>query len=358
MNNLDNFSEKISYISITDKEQRESLQAQNPDMLPMCFSMIESDWKFVLKANDTVLCCYHNQLADWQIQLPEDFDDSNVVIVDMWALRKWEIKVLKWNEQSMEYIENPVLLSPWVVEYWEWENWKKYTQTVLRDGWKTTTDTWITSLADANQRTTTAWRNFSWDLFEDLEIENSEESPFLMMNEQWEYVLVTHDLNYVSYLKESIQSYLQNKYLSPEDENYSEVKAAFERKFTWVWYDDLWNILQDVVDNDSFESYDSESWEITWVDMTQIELWDQSWEFYVFHDQANNTIEYRAVRKITDFQHWLKAIWKIPMRLFLESSNQDPSFHKLVNIWNYWAKWPNLVPAMDDFRNKVTKVIN
>jgi hypothetical protein len=338
-------------------EQREYLQEQNPDMLAMCFSLLSDDWGYTLKSNDSVLCCYPNQLTDWQIELPENFDKWNIVILDMWALRKKEIKIIGWNALSMNFLENPVLLSPWVIEYWEWENGKKYTQTVLRDGWKTTSDSGITSLADANQRTTTAWRNFSGDLFEDIEIENAEESPFLMINEQWEYVLVTNDLDYVSYLKHSIEGYLEKKYLSPADENYEEVKKAFERKFSWVGYDDLWNILQDIVENNRFEAYESEEWEIDWIKQTQIKLWENTWNFYVFHDEENNTVEYRSIRKITNFPEDLKSVWRLPLRIFLESSNQDPSLHKIENIWNYWVKSPNLVPTIEDFRKKIRKTV-
>lgn len=353
---IDRLEEKL-FSEMSTQEQREYLQNMNPDMLPAVFSKVWENSKWIkLKCIENILCCYPNQLQDGQIKLPDDFVDWKIVIVNLGALRKWNIEAIAWNHKNISEIENPVLLSPGVIEYWqEEESSKKYTQTVLRDWWQINQSAWITSLADANERTTTAGRNFSWNLHEDLEIENAEESPFLMQNKDWDYFLVTHDIKYKKALVESIEWYLKNKYIQPNQEWYSEVKKAFERKFKWVKYEELGDILKDIIRSNSFAVYDWEDWEILELDNTNLELDGQMWTFYVYNDKANNTIEYRAIRRITWFPEWLKPVWKIPLRLFLESQNQDPQFRRIENIWVGWTK---LVPTMKDISNKVTTTIN
>lgn len=339
------------------QEQREFLQEMNPDKLAGVFDMrTDSTEPYNLKTIPNVLACYPNQLQDGQIVLPDDFWEWKIVIINMWALRKWEIDDIAGNKESLWAIRKPCLLSPGVIEYWEdEESWRKYTQTVLRDWGQMNTSAWITSLADANERTTTAGRNFSWKLHEDLEIENSEESPFLMQDSEWNYILVTHDIKYKEHLIASIKNFLENKYLQPEQEWYAEVKKVFERKFKWITYEELGAILTTIIENDSFAEYSWEEWSIEQLNQDSIKLewgdWEfEEWNFYVFHDKDNNTIEYRAIRRITWFPEWLKPVWRIPLRLFLESQNQDPQFRRVENIWIRWTK---LVPTINDVSEKV-----
>ncbi len=357
-----NTSNLNSFSSLSVSEQRDELQNNNNDLLAWVFNMHQGwEWSRVydIENIENMLACYPNQLDDGQIKLPEDFDAGSLVIVNMWALRKWKLEIIAWSKSNITIEENidiPILLSPWVIEYWEDEkSWKKYTETVLRDGWQMNSTNWINSLADANERTTTAWRNFSWMLHSDLEIENAEESPFLMKNKNWEYFLVTHDLEYVDFLRESVKNFLKNKYLKNGDENYEEVKKNFERKFKWVKYNELWNILQEILAYNRFESYQWKDWNIEGVNETLVQLWDEEWKFYVYHDKENNTIEYRAIREITSFPEWLTAVWKIPLRLFLESQNQDPQFRKIENIWLRKTK---LVPTINDVSSKVSDAID
>lgn len=329
------------------------MQLANPDKLAGVFDRV---WDgYTLKNLGNVLCCYPNQLEDGEIELPDDFSDGEIVILDMWALRKWDIKIIAWKDSNMpEWIQHPVLLSPGVVEYYESERWEKYVQTVLRDGGKMNSSKGITNLADANERTTTAGRNFTGDLFEDLEVENAEESPFLMQDEAGKYCLVMHDLHYKKALIDSIKNFLEKKYATEEDDNYEEIKASFERKFKGVTYEELWAILTTIIENDSFLEYDWTDGAIEGIDMETVELDGEKGDFYVYHDEVNNTIEYRAIRRITGFPEGLKAIGRVPLRLFLESQNQDPSFKNIKNISKYGAGEIGLVPTMADFAQRVS----
>lgn len=355
---------QISFWDLNIQEQREVLQGNNPDMLVGVFNsnlhQNTSVLGYTLETIPNMLACYPNQLEEWQIELPQDFWKWQIVIINLWSLRKGQIEVIAWNSNNLPSTKNPILLSPWVIEYYQDdENWKQYTQTVMRDWGQMNTSTWIIGLADANERTTTAWRNFSWYLLEDLEIENAEESPFLMQDASWKYVLVTHDHEYIDHLISSIQNFLKNKYLSPSDNNYKAVKTEFERKFKWVKYDDLWDILKWIIETNSFQEYSWEKWSISWLHESKVQLTEIDWDtdigdFYVFHDTENNTIEYRDVRRITWFPKWLKSVWaKIPLRLFLESQNQSPSFKKIENIWRNGAWKAKLVPTIDDVAHKV-----
>lgn len=382
-----NIPDEILFSELSIIEQREALQKENPDKLAWVFDLIWSEW-YELVNLENVLCCYPNQLEDWQIVLPEDFSEWNIVILNMWALRKWQVEIIAWDESNIpEWINSPVLLSPWVIEYYESEKWEKYVQTVLRDGGQMNASKWISSLADANERTTTAGRNFSGDLFEDLEVENAEESPFLMQNDSWEYYLVTHDLKYKYHLIASIENFLEKKYLKKPKrvrepykqnyhntkfynkkleeyneylsnlENYEEVKTRFEAKFTGVDYDDLWNILIGIIKNDNIEEYTWEAWNIDEIQMEQVKLGAKKGEFLVFHDEPNNTVEYRSIRKILWFPDGLKPLGRIPLRLFLESQNQDPSFKNIKNISKYGAWKTKLVPTMNDFADRVWEIV-
>lgn len=378
--NMVNTMQEAIFSELSVVEQRELLQKMNNDKLAAVFDKVGENPKGLeLTCLENVLCCYPNQLEDGQVELPDDFWEWQIVILNLWydydsvkgknkiegfdfckwGLRKWKVEVIAGNSENLPTIENPLLLSPWVIEYYESEkSWQKYTQTVLRDGWQMNTSEWISTLADANERTTTAGRNFSGNLNEDLEIENAEESPFLMRNEKGEYYLVTHDLNYKKHLIASIENFLENKYLSPEDENYTEVKSAFERKFTEVTYEELWAILRTIIANDRFAEYSWEKGEIDALDNTDIELDGQIGTYYVFHDKKNNTIEYRAIRRITWFPEWLRAVGKLPLRLFLESQNQNPSFKNIENIWKHWAGNAKLVPTIQDVASKVSETMN
>lgn len=365
------------YSELSTSEQRERIQEMFPDIFAWVFDYFWHDetgrWYSLLNI-ENVVACYPNQLQDRISQMPEWFTDWNMVIVNLKWVMQWKIEFIWWNRNKLPKIENPILLSPWVIEYWEDEkSWEKYTQTTLRDTGGKKVEWWIKWLADASARTTVAWRNFSWQLHQDLEMENAEESPFLMQDINWEYVLVTHDKNYIPFLKKSIQHYLDNKYLTPEDPNYESVKSMFELKFKWVNYDDLWQILQRILLNDRFQTYDWKEWDITWIEKEKVQLWSEEWEFYVYHDKANNTIEYRAIREITWFPEWLKPVWRIPLRLFLESENQAPSFKNIKNIWRngtkkhtdkyFDPKWEQksrvvLVPTIEDVANKVNSTVN
>ncbi|MDA9129147.1 hypothetical protein N9J72_01575 [Candidatus Gracilibacteria bacterium] len=373
-----NIPQETPFSDMSIQDQREYLQELNPDKLAGVFNMDrgESGNEYNMMCHNHILACYPNQIVDGQIALPDDFAKGGIVIVNMGydydnakvkvpgmkhctgGLQKGKIEVIAGNPDNVSSsVSHPVLLSPGVIEYQESEKGRKFIQTGLRDGGKTNTSDGIIDLADANERTTTAGRNFLGKLQEDLEIENAEESPFLMQNTGGVYYLVTHDhKKYKSHLKNALQSYLKNKYLSPSDENYEEVKKAFDVKFSGengIKYENLGQVLSDIIDNDRFESYNWEEGEIDGIEKTTIRLGDEEGEYYVFHDEKNNTIEYRAIRKITGFPKGLKAVGKIPLRIFTESQNQNPSVKKIENMDKYGAGAAKLVPTINDVCNRV-----
>jgi hypothetical protein len=299
------------------------------------------EW-FELELVKNALTAYPNQLENlqWLVQ------NNSINILNLNELRKWKITYLRrW--EWIDNIENLVLLSSWVVEYITWSTWKQHIITTLRD--------W--GAADELQRTTVAWRNEWEDLILEMERELYEESPFLVMNEIWEYALTIAEWNekWKDYTKDSIRNWLKEKYnLDRNKEEQAKFIKMFERSFPWIKYEDLGKILGDIIENDRFVTYSWREWEIKWTqeNIKKIKLWNSKWNFYVFFDEANNTIEYRWIREITALPKWYKTIWNRPTRLYLESQNQAP---RLKRLWN---DVKNSVPTIKMISAQVRKALD
>lgn len=327
------------------KEQREELLKLNNDLLYWVYSLKNDlDNKFELEYLEDVLTCYPNQLENLKwLQ-----DNQEVTIVNLGALRKWNIEILSWKNQT---INNPVLLSNWVIELVEAKNsfWeiKNHLISTLRD-WGAT---------DELQRTTTAGRNSTDNLNEDLEREHIEESPFLWYDKNWNLALATIDNSEesIEILKESITFFLERKYLKEWDENFEFAKNNFERNFKWIKYEDLWKILEEIIDNKRVFTYWTQNINnLDWVndDMKELFLWNSSWKYFVYFDKSNNTIEYRLLRKIIWFNDWFKPFSKRPSRLYLESENQYPKIPRIENATEWY------VPTIKYFSEKIMKIVD
>ena len=326
------------------REQREELLKVNNDLLYWVYSLKEeNNDNLKLDYLENILTCYPNQLEN----LKWLKDNPDITLVSLGSLRKWNIEVLFWKNID---IANPVLLSNWVIEFVEAKNYKweikKHLISTLRDWW----------VADSLQRTTTAGRN-SWDnLSEDLEREHIEESPFLWYDKNWNLALATIDNSKEpkEILKTSINHFLENKYLKEWNENYEFVKKNFERNFPWIKYDELKDILNEIIENNRFFTYKSELVEnFDWLeeDMKDISLWNSKWKYFIYFDKENNTIEYRLLRTITWFNNWFKPLSKRPSRLYLESENQYPRISRIENASNGY------VPTINYFSEQINKII-
>jgi len=325
------------------QEQREELLELNTDLLAWVYTLVEKKNNSIeLDLVDNILACYPNHFDE----LKWLEDNSDITIINLWALRKWNIETFKWKEIDTKDL---VLLSNWVIEIIEAKDSKwninKHLISTLRDGWA----------ADSLQRTTTAGRN-SWnDLNEDLEREHIEESPFLWYDKKWNLSLATIDNSEksIEILKESINFYLDRKYLKPWDENYDFVKKTFERNFPWIEYENLHSILKDIIDNNRIFTYSVEvedSFDWLGDDIKEVSLWNTKWKYFVYFDENNNTIEYRLLRKITWFNDWFKPLSKRPSRLYLESENQYPRVPRIENADKKY------VPTIEYFSKKVGEI--
>jgi len=341
------FMLKLSEKSRSLQEQREELLSLNNDIIYWVYEKIDDFDGLTLRLSNDTLTCYPNQFPN----LKWLNDNWNISILDINSLRKWNIAYLKWNEKQLN---SSVLLSSWVIEFIKAKKWdgtyRTHTYTTLRDWWA----------ADALQRTWVAWRNSFSDLNEEVEREYTEESPFLSMID-WKWTLATpkrQDLEMaLSDLETSINYFLKNKYnLDKTNEEHEIFIKMFERSFKWIKYDELWDILREVIREKRVVFFDSSELDnYTWIDsdIKTIKIVDENWnaistwKYFVYHDQANNTIEYRSLREIK-LPNWFNP----RQRLFLESQNQYAKTHRLEKLWK-----DKLVPTMKYFSDRVEQSI-
>ncbi|MFK7779843.1 MAG: hypothetical protein QM490_01735 [Candidatus Gracilibacteria bacterium] len=326
------------------KEQREELLKLNNDLLFGVYSLKEENNKELkLDYLEDVLTCYPNQFDN----LKGITENSDITIVNLGALRKGEIEVLSGKKQD---IVSPVLLSNGVIEFVEAKSKngevRKHLISTLRDG----------GAADKLQRTTTAGRNSGDNLSEDLEREHIEESPFLGYDKDGKLALATTDNSTGSkkLLKESINFFLENKYLKPGDENYKFVKKIFERNFPGIMYDKLSEILDNIIDNDRIFTYTHKTindFEGLEEDIKKVSLKNSKGRYFVYFDRDNNTIEYRLLRTITGFNDGFKPLSKKPSRLYLESENQYPKIPRIEKATNGY------VPTIKYFSERVENLL-
>lgn len=352
------------------KNQRELLLKLNPDIIYGVYDLKDNtEEKINLELIEDIMIIYPNQLQN--IKWLEQTKD--IILVDLWALRKGEFKVIYWKNpdytrwawfnskwwfktelddgHTIHITRKPILLSNWVIEYIEWNTKRPHLITTLRDG----------GAVDSLQRTTTAGRNTWYDLNEEVEREHFEEGPFLWKNDAWEFTLCIPDWNSQgwNYTKQSVLWWLENKYnLSRQNERDTHFIKAFERNFPGIAYEELGVILQDIVNNDRFVTYEWDNKKLEWLekDIKHISVKNgtklSKMDAFVYFDEANNTIEYRGVRRIKKIPEWFHLIWKRPCKLFLESQNQYPRIPRIEN-----AKNNNAVPTIDYISKKIAWVL-
>lgn len=355
------------------KEQRENLLKLNPDLLYGVYNVLdnwEKNWIVDFELIEDTLTCYPNQLEN--IKWLEE--NKDILIINLWELRKgnfeiiageknpdikffrkdWSFKIKLDDWYNMQVKRNLVLLSNWVIEIVKSKskNAKNlHIPTTLRDGWA----------ADENQRTSVAWRNYTDNLIWDLETEYSEESPFLWKKEDWKYYLFTpkrrNKEKAIADLENSVKIFLDRKYnLNNEKQEDLEQIKKFERNFKWIKYEELWDILKDIIENkriDFFKNKSLDNFEGLENDIKKVRTLDKKWNiiskwnFFIYFDEKNNTYEYRSLREIS-LPKWIKPT----NRLFLESQNQWSKNSRLENL----AK-ENLVPTMKYFAEKTTDIL-
>lgn len=311
---ISTFSEKQNI-----KTQRESLLSLNYDKLYWVYEVLSENKEVIeLRLLENCLVAFPNQAPN--LQWLEDAKD--ITILDLHSLQKAEIKVLCWPnfEKNDKKI---VMCSWWMIDFFlpknlTWENWSVHMLTSLRDAWWTS----------INQRTTVAWRVVWDDIRYNISLESAEEAPFLWMVD-WEFYLAVWN-DYFDYLVWSIHSFLETKY----DPSNPELKKIFERWFRWVIYEELWKVLQDIVDNNRFVTYKSEDINnLPWLEHLKrsVIIGEKKDIFYTVFNPDQNTYEFKIFKKFIWFPEWFSLPWSRPNRLFLESFNQYPRFNRLSN---------------------------
>ena len=336
---------------LTINEQREKLLTENPDKLFGVYSLIQDEeCNMELKLIEDVLTLYPNQLESitW-------LDTSDIRLLDINQLRKGEAVSI---EGGVTDIKNPILLSGWVIEiYWATtQAWPRdHILLTLRDG----------ATVDNLAYTSIAWRNTGENLLEEAEREQAEESPFLLKDADGKYTLGMRSTTvaFIETLKSSIKTWKEKIQRYQWDESKTQELAEAE-KFVKKLFPGIegglsWmiQILEDIVERGAFVEYSAESLDTyTGIEtsMKTIKIWGYSWRFYVFHDEANNTIEYRKLERVTGIPEWYTLAGRWTSRLYLESVNQRPNTRRLRDNHDHQAA-KKVVPAVQGFIDSVLK---
>lgn len=309
------------------EQQRETLLSLNYDKLYGVYELLkETDTNLDFHLLKNCLVAFENQISNlkWLSQAP------NISIIDLKFLSEWKIKVLHGPE-IWHHERKIVMCSGWMIDLFisknkKWEN-HVHMLTTLRDA---------NAGTSLNQRTTVAWRCLWENIRKDIEIETAEESPFLWKINGEFYLAVGND-NF-DYVKGSIISYLKNKY----NPNNLEFKKIFERWFRWIKYEDLWEILRQIVENNNFVKFNYiELNNLPWLKhlRKQVKIWNTIEDFYVIYNDKLNTYELKLIKQFASTQEWFEFIWKRPNRLFLESSNQYPRLNRIENATKINPSW-------------------
>ncbi len=310
-------------------EQREELLENNYDKLYWVYELIsENSDSITISLVKNCLVAFKNQLNNL-IGLEKY---PSISILDLNALSKGNIETLYWN--NVEFWNRKIIMCSWgMMDFFSPGNfsgtsWKQnlHMITSLRDAWSTS----------HNQRTTVAGR-ILWDnIRKNIEIESAEESPFLwMMN--WKFHLAIWN-NYFEYLKEAVKLFLDTKY----DPNNSELKKIFERWFRGLKYEDLWEVLLDIVKNNRFIQYETEELNaIEWLSHInkRVKIDNKEENFYVVFNPVLNTYEFKIIKRFKWFPEWFTIPWNRPNRLFLESYNQYPRLNRIQNANKINPSW-------------------
>lgn len=323
---------------------RNYLLESNPDRLFGVYSLLKNTENSIeLELIENILCMYPNQIQNLQ-----NFDEnSGISILDINALRKGEISYLLGKEQR---IKNPILLSGGVIEIYGAKTkngTRDHVLLTLRDG---------NGGADNEQYTSIAGRASGDNLFEENEREQAEESPFLLQNNSGEFFLGIKKLdeNFIRNLENSIEDFTHKiRNADKNSEQYIQAEKYLQKLFPKVEnLENLINILQKIVKNKNYTTYQYEDileYPLANDNIKNIKLNDSEGKFFVFHDTNNNTIEYRAMERITGIPKNFSLAGRSTSRLYLESFNQRPNTISRTN------KTKKLVPIMQFFTENILR---
>lgn len=309
------------------EEQREALLSLNYDKVYSVYELIQENESFIeFECLPMCLVAFENQISklQWLEQAPD------ITIIDLKALTEWYIKVLS-GPSLPKFLRKIVMCSGGMIDFFVWtnKNWEKniHMLTSLRDA---------NAGTSLNQRTTVAGRCVWENIRNNIEIETAEESPFLWkINDQF-YLAIWN--NNFDYLKASIRSYLENKY-NPSN---PELKKMFERWLRWLKYEDLWKILEEILQYNRFVQYSYK--ELNNLSslkhiIKRIKIWNYEDSFYVIYNDKLNTYEFKLIKQFESFPEGFKLVGNRPNRLFLESLNQYPRFNRIQNATKINPSW-------------------
>ncbi|MDD5213782.1 MAG: hypothetical protein PHG82_05140 [Candidatus Gracilibacteria bacterium] len=303
--------------TLNNSNSRENLLELNYDKLYGVYQLIsENDEEIELKLLDNCLVAFENQLDN----LKGLNENKDVSILDLNSLTKGNIKTLAGANFEIKDSSKIVLASGGMIDFFESTGKEKHIHmlTSLRDAGRTST----------NQRTTVAGRILGNDIKHDIEMETAEESPFLGFYNGEFHLAIPND-NFEA-LTHSIELFLETKY-NPENR---ELKKIFERGFRGLKYEELGDVLKNIISNKRFFKYETEEInEIKGLEHMRktVKIGNKQDNFYISYNENLNTYEFKIFKKFKSFPDGFTLPGKRPNRLFLESFNQSPRINRLEN---------------------------
>lgn len=328
-------------------EQKEDLLKINKNIFYWVYEVIEdSDKKIIIKNIEEVLACD-----------PKNFnnikwlrDNNDMIIIDLLEFKKWNIKFLNKKFYKNKYKNRKLkLFSNWIIELGKIDQSEKkefFTEKF--------------QILSNNNLKKENWINLSNNLKSELEKENYDNSPFIWKKEDWKYYLFIKEwkddfIEKMNLLRNCTNFLTYWKKLDRNNFKDLENIKKFENS-TNIKYEEINKILDEIMRkwriefykvSDNTETYKNYMKKIIIKNNNSEEI---SWNYFVYNNLENNSIEYRSIKKII-FPEKTNILWRI-------SLDFDKDQNKIIKEnKNETLKQNKIKSLVNSILNKVKKII-
>lgn len=349
------WEQKIKELNDSDSNIKYEIDYDYKQWIWACFpNQWEEIEKYLKSSNLTLL----NQI------------ENNLTIIDLDLVREWKNDLIFWKKIEENF--DLQLISWWSMNLLTSSKKNKHIVLTTRDWWNVD-KWWLTWVAGR------------------CESPNIDEESLKEFIEEWSYlwyidwelnIIIPSILGWLEEIKKFVDRFidsirknalinwrstiwfLSEKY-KPEDKR---LEKLFNKNFNdkdWdLDYLNLWKKLEEALSKWNILFYDIEEDKSKY--NSRVNIWDKTYEWYIYNDKDNKTTEYRKVynidlSKVKNLQ-WKKNktpkyIWRLdrPSTMFLESENQETRTINLNHNHISSSIYSRLVPATKEF---VKEIIN